>query len=321
MNGGPTGPLAAVTGASGFVGSAVASALDGMGWRLRLLIRRQPPRLLLANQSPEVVIGDLGDNEALGRLVEGADAVLHVAGVVKALDREGFMRGNAEPTGRLAAIAARQATPPHFVLMSSLAAREPALSPYCASKRAGEDALKAAAGAMAWTILRPTAVYGPGDRELLPFFKTVKRGFAPRPPGAIQRLSLIHVEDLGRFAAASAGLAAAKGQTWELDDGAADGHGWAELTAAAAAALGTHPIAVTIPRPLLKATAQANALKAAWTGKPQMLVPHKLPEMLHADWLCHHRPPASLGTKWEPKWAIGPGFADTVRWYRREGWL
>jgi nucleoside-diphosphate-sugar epimerase len=315
------GRLAAVTGASGFVGGAVVSELDRRGWRLRLLIRRQPPRLILPNQTPEVVIGDLADNIALNQLVTGADAVLHIAGVVKAHDREGFMRGNAEPTGRLAGIAARQPTPPHFVLMSSLAAREPALSPYCASKRAAEDLLKAVAGPMPWTILRPTAVYGPGDREFLPFFKTVKRGIAPRPPGAIRRLSLIHVEDLGRFAAASAGSAVARGQTWELDDGATEGHSWNDLTAAAARALGTHARALTIPKAFLTVMARGNALKAAWTGKPQMLVPHKLPEVLHADWLCHHRPPADAGTEWQPQWAIGPGFAETVRWYRQEGWL
>jgi nucleoside-diphosphate-sugar epimerase len=311
-----------VTGAGGFVGGAVAAALDRMGWRLRLLIRRQPPRLLLENQSPEVMIGDLADDAALKQLVAGADAVIHVAGVVKALDREGFMRGNAEPTGRLARIAAQQPRPPHFVLMSSLAAREPALSPYCASKRAAEEALQAAAaGAMPWTILRPTAVYGPGDRELLPFFKAVKYGIAPRPSGSIQRLSLIHVEDLGRFAAASAGLAAADGRSWELDDRASGGHGWDEITAAAAQALGTHPRRLTVPKALLAALAKGNALRAALSGKPQMLVPHKLPEMFHADWLCHDPPPLGLGTEWEPKWAIGPGFADTARWYCREGWL
>lgn len=310
-----------MTGASGFVGGAVASALDRSGWRLRLLIRRQPPHLLLPNQSPEVVIGDLADNTALARLVEGADAVIHAAGVVKAFDREGFMRGNAEPTGRLAAIAARGPKPPHFVLMSSLAAREPGLSPYSASKRAAEDLLKSAAGAMPWTILRPTAVYGPGDRELLPFFKAVKRGFAPRPAGLIQRLSMIHVEDLGRIAARCAGLDEARGQCWELDDGAAAGHGWDELAAAAGAALGTRPQPLPVPRPLLALVASANALQARWSGRPAMLVPHKLPEMLHGDWLCHTRPSGWSGTNWEPKWAIGPGFADTVRWYHREGWL
>ncbi|MGH6881336.1 NAD-dependent epimerase/dehydratase family protein [Hypericibacter sp.] len=317
----PTGRLAAVTGASGFVGGAVVSALDRLGWRLRLLIRRQPPRLVLPNQAPEVVIGDLADDIALGQLVAGADAVLHIAGVVKAHDREGFMRGNAEPTGRLAGIAARQPAPPHFILMSSLAAREPALSPYCTSKRAAEDALKAAAGAMPWTILRPTAVYGPGDRELLPFFKSIKKGLAPRPAGPVQRLSLIHVEDVGRFAAAAAGLDAARGRSWELDDGAPEGHGWDEIVTAAAQALGTHPRALAIPRPVLAAAARVNALKAAWSGRPQMLVPHKLAEMMHPDWRCHDRPPAALGTEWEPRWAIGPGFADTVRWYRQEGWL
>jgi nucleoside-diphosphate-sugar epimerase len=314
--------LAAVTGATGFVGGPVVAALDRAGWRLRLLVRRQPPRLLLANQTPEVTIGDLADEAALARLVEGADAVVHVAGAVKALDRTAFMRANAEPVGRVAALAARQPKPPHFLLMSSLAAREPTLSAYGASKRAGEDALKAAAGdAMPWTILRPTAVYGPGDRELLPFFKAVRCGLAPRPAGPARRLSLIHIADLAEAVAVFAGRPAAHGQCWELDDGAADGHGWDELALAAGAAFGTRPWPVTVPMVALRTVAQWNALRARLDKRPRMLVPGKVAEMAHFDWRCHDRPPPEVGTDWQPRWRIGPGFAETIAWYRARSWL
>lgn len=315
--------LAAVTGATGFVGGPVVAALDGAGWRLRLLARRQPPHLLLEKQTPEVVIGDLADATALARLVEGADAVLHLAGAVKALDRAAFMRANAEPVGRIAALAARQPKPPHFLLISSLAAREPALSAYGASKRAGEDALLAAAGdTLPWTILRPTAVYGPGDRELLPFFKAVRRGLAPRLAGAPRRLSLIHVADVATAVAAFTGAPAAYGRRWELDDGAPDGHGWDEVALAAGAALGVRPRSVTVPLAALRAAARWNALRARLEKRPRMLVPDKVAEMSHADWRCHDRPlPDLAGAAWQPRWAVEPGFAQTVAWYRARGWL
>ncbi len=85
---------------------------------------------------------------------------------------------------------------PRFLLMSSLAAREPELSHYAASKRRGEDALAAASPTLRWTVLRPPAVYGPGERELRPLFRWIARGVAPLACRRAGRFSLLYVDDL-----------------------------------------------------------------------------------------------------------------------------
>jgi len=308
----------AVTGASGFVGSHIVTALDAAGWRLRLLARREPPAIR-ARQTPELVIGDLADEDALETLVRDCDLVVHAAGLVKARSRAEFFRVNAEATGRLAAIAARCPAPPRFLLISSIAAREPALSSYCASKRAGEDALKQAAGGMRWSILRPVAVYGPRDREFLPFFRGVARGVALRPAGVDPRLSMIFINDLADLVAVVAEDKDSHGICWEVDDGAPRGYGWGDLGAAAAAALKTRPMSVSVGRWLLQSLGTGNELATAWDGRARMLTRDKVREIWHSDWVAALRPPA--GTNWQPRWDLARGFAETAAWYRLSGWL
>ena len=135
----------------------------------------------------EWVQGDLRDSRALEALVAGTHAVVHCAGTVRGARRSDFDSVNAEGAGRIAAAAARLVPAPRLLLMSSLAARMPELSDYAASKWRGENAVKAAAKDLRWTILRPPAVFGPGDRELAPLFRCIARGFAPVPAHKIGR--------------------------------------------------------------------------------------------------------------------------------------
>src|SRR5687767_595612 len=150
----------AITGGTGFVGSHLLRTALGAGHRVSALTRRpQSVRNTLS-----WVEGDLADRAALARLVEGADAVIHVAGVLNARDRAGFEDGNV--AGTLAMLAAATAAGiRRFVFVSSLAAREPELSMYGGSK-ARAEALVESSG-LDWSIVRPPAVYGPGDRETL----------------------------------------------------------------------------------------------------------------------------------------------------------
>src|SRR5262250_3040317 len=135
----------AVTGATGFIGSHVVARLAKLGWRVRLLTRRLPVGPILAGSRFTAVIGSLSDADAIGELIRGSDAVVHCAGLIKAIRPEDFFAINAAATGRLAAAAAALPQPPRFVLLSSLAAREPEVSAYAASKLAGETALAKAA--------------------------------------------------------------------------------------------------------------------------------------------------------------------------------
>jgi 2-alkyl-3-oxoalkanoate reductase len=305
--------LVAVTGASGFVGPHLVSALSRRGWKVRLLLRRWSPLPSLAGVEAEIVWGDLDDVAALGKLVEGADAVVHAAGLIKARHASDFRAVNRDGTARLAALAPRA----KFLLLSSLAAREPGLSPYGASKQAAEEALAGRVGP--WLAVRAPAVYGPGDRETLSYFKTAERGFAPEPMEKGARLSLIHVADLAE-ALALAVAAPVPAAVYEIDDGRAGGYGYADMAAAASAALGRRLTRLPVPRPVMAAAAGLNSLWQSLGGATRILSPGKVAEIFHSDWVAHDRR-LTEATGFRARYDLKTGFDDTVQWYRAHRWL
>jgi nucleoside-diphosphate-sugar epimerase len=315
-------PTVAVTGATGFIGPHIVRRLHADGWQVRILTRRAVDPAQIGAQV-EAVRGDLDDRDSLQRLLAGAQAVVHVAGLIKARTRKKFFRANAESVGRLVEIAAAAPDPPRFVLMSSLAARAPDLSDYAASKLAGERALIAAGGALPWSILRPPAVYGPGDRVTLPFFRCVRHGIGPLLGAEGARLSLIHVEDLA--SAVGALLADAKladhrgaGLIAEVDDGQG-GYGWREMIEVAAAAFGRRARIVRVPMAIPYGLGMLNQALAR-IGYTPMLTPGKVRELYHSDWVCDPGP-IMARTAWRPAVRLRQGFAATISWYRQEGWL
>ena len=305
--------LVAVTGASGFVGPHLVAALARRGWKVRLLLRRWSPLPSLAGVEAEVVWGGLDDAAALRRLVEGADAVVHAAGLIKARHPSDFMAVNRDGTARLAALAPDA----RFLLLSSLAAREPGLSPYAASKRAAEEALAGRIGP--WLAVRAPAVYGPGDRETLSYFRTAERGIAPEPMGNDARLSLIHVSDLAN----ALGLALTvplPAQVYEIDDGRPGGYRYADMAEAAGAALGRRIIRLSVPRPVMATVAGLNGVLQAIGGPARILTAGKVAEIFHTNWVANS--PRIAGTMgFEARYDLWTGFDDTVRWYRPHGWL
>jgi nucleoside-diphosphate-sugar epimerase len=303
----------AVTGASGFVGPHLVSALSRRGWKVRLLLRRWSPLPSLAGVEAEIVWGDLDDGTALGKLVEGVDAVVHAAGLIKARHAADFRTVNRDGTARLAALAPNA----KFLLLSSLAAREPGLSPYAASKRAAEDVLAGRTGP--WLAVRAPAVYGPGDRETLSYFRTAERGIAPQPMAKGARLSLIHVADLAD-ALARALATPVPAAVYEIDDGRAGGYGYADMADAAAAALGRRLTGLPVPRPVMAAVAGLNGLWQSLGGATRILTPGKVAEIFHSDWVAHDRRLAEA-TGFQARFDLKTGFDDAVRWYRARGWL
>src|SRR4029450_12373737 len=144
----------AITGGTGFVGSRLIELALAAGHEVFALTRRpQADRNGLT-----WIDGALDRPDGLDRLVEGADAVIHVAGVINARDLAGFEAGNVTGTAAMLA-AAEKAGVQRFVHVSSLAAREPKLSIYGATK-AGSEAL-VGASPIPSAIVRPPAVYGP----------------------------------------------------------------------------------------------------------------------------------------------------------------
>jgi nucleoside-diphosphate-sugar epimerase len=313
-------PVLAITGATGFIGQALVHAACDNGWQPRLLVRRYPHGCLPPKHRVQVVLGDLDDAAALSELVTGATAIVHLAGLIKALTTPAFFHANADGAEALLRAAETANSPAALVHVSSLVAREPTLSPYAASKAAGEDRVRQFAGERSWAIIRPPAVYGPGDPATLPLFKAAAMGFLPYPASKDARVALIHVQDLAMvILAITRQLVAGRlpsGHCLEVDDGHADGYRWAEIIAALATAVG-HPVRqCRLPRPLLWPIAAANTLRSIVTQRPEVLTIAKMAELYHQDWRAQ---PSNLldPAVWSPRFSLEKGFSHTCEWYRR----
>lgn len=298
----------AITGGTGFVGGRLLALAAEQGFSIAALTRRTQP------DRPHVtwVEGALDSRDALKRLVEHADAVIHVAGVVNAPDEAGFAAGNV--TGTLQLLAAATASGvQRFVHVSSLAAREPELSLYGRSKAQGERLVTESG--LDWVIVRPPAIYGPGDQELLELFKAARTGIVPLPPPG--RLSAIHVDDLARLLLALAPPGSPSHALYEADDGHGGGYTHTEFARAIGCAVERSPLLLPLPASLLRLAARLDRLVRRDKAK---LTPDRAAYFCHPDWTADpaKAPPTEI---WQPRIALKDGLAATVDWYCREGWL
>lgn len=295
-----------MTGATGFLGGHVLTRLVDAGHTVRALTRRAQPE----RQNVTWIAGALDDDAALAELCNGAAAIVHVAGVVSG-DATTFDAGNR--VGTLAVLrAAKDADVARFVHVSSLAAREPQLSMYGASKRAAEDAV--VASSLDWQIVRPPAIYGPGDTENLELFRFAKRGLVPLPPGG--RMSVIHADDMAELIVALLGTDAANG-LYEPDDGMPGGWSHGDFARAIGSAVGRKVLTIPLPVSLVRVAAM---LDGRLRGTKAKLTPDRATYFCHPDWTVDpaRRPPPEL---WRPRITTAAGLAATATWYRETGWL
>ncbi len=299
--------MLAVTGATGFVGQAL---LDRATGELRALARQpQAPR-----KGVEWVAGDLADSRALRKLLKGAEAVLHVAGVVNAPDHAGFEAGNV--TGTMNVIeAAKKAGVPRLVFVSSLSAREPDLSLYGASKARAERLVMASG--LDWTIVRPPGIYGPRDVDYFEMFRMARWGVVPVPPRE-GRSSLIHVDDLARLLLALVpGGEAVSHQVFEPDDGKPDGWSHYELARAIGWAMGRRPWVIHLSRAWLDRAAKVDRRVR---GTKARLTADRVGYMAHPHWVAHAGA-AVPHDLWKPLIGTRDGLKATGQWYRQQRWL
>lgn len=299
----------AVTGATGFVGQAVLDEAVRRGLLVRALTRRaQEPR-----DGVTWVRGDLADHGALRALAVGSDAVLHIAGVVNAPDAAGFQAGNVAGTQAILD-AAGALGEKRFICVSSLAAREPDLSDYGRSKHAAEELVRASR--LDWTIIRPPAIYGPRDAELLELFKAARFHVLPMPPAG--RASIIHVDDLARLLLDLVPSGErVSGQIFEPDDGRIDGWAHGALASAIGDAMGRRVWSPAMPKGLLMGAARLDRMLRRGKAK---LTPDRASYMSHPDWVS--TPDRSVPRDvWQPEIPTVQGLASTAQWYREAGWL
>lgn len=300
--------IVALTGATGFVGQAVLDAAARQGIEVRALTRRpQPPR-----GGVTWVEGSLGETGSLLELCQGAQSVIHVAGLTNTPDPAEFEEANVTGT-RKVLHAVKRSDVPRFVFTSSLSAREPSLSLYGSSKANAEAHVEASG--LDYTIVRPPAVYGPRDRDMFELFRAAKYGVVPVPPRG--HTSIIHVDDLAECLLALAPAGSASGALLEPDDGREGGYEHGHMAKLIGQAVGKRVFAPHLPAFVLSLGAKIDRLMR---GDAAKLTADRVGYMVHPDWVCRpeHAVPQDI---WQPRITGPAGFEQTARWYEREGWL
>jgi nucleoside-diphosphate-sugar epimerase len=252
----------------------------------------------------------LEDLPSLSRLLEGADTLIHCAGLVRGIDEGAFNRINVDGVARLVQAAQQLHSSPRFLLVSSLAARSPQLSPYAASKKGGEEVLSNESTRLPWVALRPPAVYGPGDRETAPVLRWMSKGLAPVVAPDSSRFSMVFVDDLADAVIELMRVPAWSGQVFELHDGHENGYCWRDVIDTVSTVIQRPIRPIAIPPSLISAAAQVNLTVARWLGYAPMLTPGKVRELRHPFWVADNGP-LIRRTGWKPKISLADGMKRT----------
>ena len=319
-----------LTGATGFVGAHVAEAFTAQGAEVRALVRSTSNTARLRELGVTLFEGALDDSTAIRAATEHADAVVHMAALTRARTTAEYDAVNDAGTrGLLQILAGNEQPPRRFVYLSSLAAVGPSgdvpvpvdaaprpLTAYGRSKLGGEVACSEYSRRFETVIVRAPAVYGPGDRELLRFFRLAALGVLPVPAGPSRPLQLIHVQDLAAALARAATLPGVGG-VYHVADPAA--YAWSDVVILVAEAVGRRARRVPVPEAALRGAAAISEWSAGMIGRATIFNRDKARELLAPGWLCDVQG-ALRDLQVEPR-PLADGLKDTARWYREHGWL
>jgi nucleoside-diphosphate-sugar epimerase len=316
--------MTVVTGGTGFIGAHLLELLAASGESVRALVRRKTD--LPAGVEP--VTCDLVQARGLDDALRGADTVIHLAGVTKALRAADYYTGNLTATENLARAAVGRGV--RFVHVSSLAAAGPnadkrpvtedaeplPITNYGKSKLEAERAVRHALPDA--VIVRPPVVYGPRDRDVFQLLKSISRGMVLEIAGGERWFSAIYVKDLCQGILAAARSPRAAGQTYYLSH--PKPLSWTEFGAVAARILGRTPRVIKVPVAIANVVGGCAELKSRFTGKPGILSREKIREARCPYWTCDTtRATAELA--FTAPTGIETGLAGTLAWYKEAGWL
>jgi len=316
-----------ITGANGFIGSHLATWLVKQGHEVICFVRKSSDRTRLQGLPVRYHYGDVTERESLRSAVRQIDIIFHAAAVTRAITLAEFERINAQGTENLVVTCLEEN--PHlqrFVYISSQAAAggsssavpvtetdDPKpISHYGYSKWQGEQVVHHYLNQLPVTIVRPPAVYGPYDPEMLKYARVVKRGLMPLMGLTEKFFSVCFIDDLlvGLWDAATKEVA--RGQTYFLCH--PDGLSWQQFARLVREELHKSiVIPVILPIPLMKLMAIGSEFLTQQTGKPFPLRPQKVTEMSYKYWICS---PAKaiyeLGFQPSDR---DETLRETIRWY------
>jgi nucleoside-diphosphate-sugar epimerase len=323
-----------VTGASGLLGGHVAELLVARGDEVRALVRKTSNRKVL-ERLPKVELfeGSVERADRVKEAVDGVDAVVHCAGIVKARGSDEFFSVNVGGTSNVVEAARKLGNKlKRFVHVSSLEAcgpsadgkpvpldQESPVTAYGRSKLAAEKVVLSAKDDIQVVILRPGAIYGPRDGEILEAFRSIQRGLLPLIDGGGARGVWIYATDCADACVRAIDADIPSGKIYFVDDGCgalAQKQVFAEFERA----LGKKALVRTsLPVPFLMTVARGVEVFGRLANRPVMLTREKA-SMLLLDWICSSdETRRDLG--WQPKVAWDDGVKRAVAWYRENGWL
>ncbi len=322
-----------VTGATGFVGSFLAEQLVKDGHDVRVLVRKQSNLRWIADLNVDCYYCSLDDAKSLIRGLEDREIVYHLAGTTKARTEQEYYRSNFHGTKNLFdACIANKKKIKKFIHISSQAACGPSptlvpineshqpnpLTWYGKSKLAGEQYVEQNMDKLPSVILRPPAVYGPRDTDVLEFFRTVKFGAIPQLGGSEKYLSLIHVRDLVRGICIAAEADNALGKIYFITS--PKPYSWEEVAKTTLKVLGKKGVKLPVPLSIIKGVAAVSEGIAAITKKPALVNRQKVIEMEQNFWTCSpDRAKKELG--FEAEIPLEDGIRETLHWYKEHKWL
>jgi nucleoside-diphosphate-sugar epimerase len=322
-----------ITGATGFIGSHLAEQLHQTGYTLRCLVRKTSNLRWIEHLPVEYCYGDLFDEEVLKQAVAGVDYVYHVAGLTKAKTREEYFLGNHIGTKNLLdAVEKVRPNLKRFILVSSLAAVGPSLdgtpvneeTPYHPITAYGESKMEAekeclkTVGRLPITIVRPPAVYGPRDRDVFEFFKSVNKGLQPMIGLKTKTVSLIYVTDLVNGIILAGEHRASVGKGYFISSERY--YSWKEVGDITTRIMQKKAIRVKIPVAVVYTIAAVSELFSMATGKAVLLNMEKARDIVQDAWTCDiSKAKSELGFR--EAHSLEAGIRETVTWYRRQGWL
>jgi nucleoside-diphosphate-sugar epimerase len=326
--------IISVTGGTGFIGSHLVDRLLEQGHQVRTLVRTSSNLRWLEGKNVELVLGDVRDAASLEAFLRDADMVYHIAGVVKARDRQGYFDGNVRATENMLE-AALQFAPNlrRFLYVSSQTAAGPSteyerpvreddpprpITTYGLSKITAENAVRARGDSMPWTIVRPPAMYGPRDTEIYIYFQTIARGLNSMIGLDDKRLSLLHSDDLVQGMILAAESENSIGQTYFISS--EEFYSWPQVGRITADILKKRTFTVRLPHTIVYSVALIAQGVAALQQKPATLNLEKARDITQRYWTCDiSKARNELG--YRQQMSLEEGIRATVEWYRAHGWL